>query len=243
MRQVIWVVAAFIFLVVRPAFSDIADVSISGSVSGSGSLTVECGVGLMNPPQGCVNVFEGLYLQTEGYNFTATNPGLDAFSDSASAFALYGNLEGQADQSVTLGPDSIHFQLDASDAASAFLVSYNASDSSSVSAKFYLTVLSTYTLSDDFFSVTSDSDELFDSLGTVVSPSSIIAPGWYTFKASITENGSGGYLTKPASDQGGGFTEADFAPVPTPEPRWTALVFAILLAGYVVATRRKPRSA
>jgi hypothetical protein len=57
------------------ALADMVNVSVNGTVSGSGSVTNECFPGLTNPPQSpaCVEVYPGLYLDTIPFSFNATN--------------------------------------------------------------------------------------------------------------------------------------------------------------------------
>jgi hypothetical protein len=55
-----------------PALADIINVGVNASVSGSGTMTVECGVALVNPPAGCINVFMNLYQAFVPLSFTST---------------------------------------------------------------------------------------------------------------------------------------------------------------------------
>jgi hypothetical protein len=55
-----------------PALADIINVGVNASVSGSGTMTVECGVALVNPPAGCINVFMGIYKAFVPLSFTST---------------------------------------------------------------------------------------------------------------------------------------------------------------------------
>jgi hypothetical protein len=54
-----------------PALADIINVGVNASVSGQGTMTVECGLALVNPPAGCINVFMGLYKAFVPLNFTS----------------------------------------------------------------------------------------------------------------------------------------------------------------------------
>jgi hypothetical protein len=71
-------------LTVSPILADIVNVAVNGTVSGSGSVTVECGVGLINPPAGCVDVSMGLYLDTTSFSFSGTNSDQLLYGTSAS---------------------------------------------------------------------------------------------------------------------------------------------------------------
>ena len=67
----IWCVSiSFAILAATPAFPGlITDLSVNGPVSGNGTVTTECGVALINPPAGCIDVGMGLFEQTVPLTF------------------------------------------------------------------------------------------------------------------------------------------------------------------------------
>src|SRR5579862_1053381 len=98
-------ISGLLLSTMQPALPDIVDVTVNGSVSASGYMTVECGVGLLNPPPGCVNAFMGLYLQTVSLNFTGTNSNQTTFSDGTTVTGVYGaSLSATAFQTTEVDP-------------------------------------------------------------------------------------------------------------------------------------------
>lgn len=238
-------------LAVSPALPDIVDVAVNGSVSGSGSVTVECGVGLMNPPPGCVEVYPGLYLKTTPFSFSATNSGQLMYSDSVSQppglNPLLQAFPYQTTSPDIAGPGTL--EIDLGDDYSDFgLVNFQLLENDSISAAFDLTqesMLSLVLVSE--FGGATGSAELLDSDGNVIAtlPSAgstafldLLAAGAYQLDFSMSGGAEGSYN----SNTGGDFQASLFAtatPIPEPEPRWTLL--AVMLGVYVVFRRQRVR--
>lgn len=94
---------SFAILAATPAFPGlITGVSVNGTVSGSGTVTTECGVALISPPAGCIDVGMGLFEQTVPLTFSGTNTQLGSFGAFGSATGIFGGtVDASATQFVT----------------------------------------------------------------------------------------------------------------------------------------------
>lgn len=227
-------------LAISPANADVIDVSVSGSVSGSGTMSVECA-----PVGGnCMPATGGLTPhETVMYNFSAST------SDSASATAPDGlvvsTIDAYANQGVTATADSILLSVSAGFSAEGIALYVGETDTDDVLASFDLTQASVVTFSAGG-SGGEVVDELLDSQGNVIANiGSTLAmlvdlePGMYALEV----NANGG--TSEAIP-GGQLDVTDFqfalgaSFVPVPEPR--SAVFAALLPALLaicIASRRR----
>lgn len=125
---------------IRPALPDIVDVTVNGSVSGSGFLTIACA--LSTP--GCIAGPGGDFL-TVPYSFSGTNTELGAFSDSGSTVSTTGIdfpypalAQGYADQDTTATADALDITLTGGHSASGAPF-YGGSENDNISVSFDLT--------------------------------------------------------------------------------------------------------
>src|ERR1700722_2321141 len=102
-------------LMIGPALLDVVDVTINGSLSGSGSMTTEC----FDLGPDCMGTF-GMppLLETVPYSYSATNTLLGAaFEISGNAVGIgpgvLGSLEYHGFQEVTATADSLDIALEA----------------------------------------------------------------------------------------------------------------------------------
>jgi hypothetical protein len=106
-----YVSVALAVLAVNPAFASIIDVSMNGSVFGSGAVTFFC-FSDDNP-----NCPQGTTVSTPPFNFSGTNTQLGMFTASGSASGIDPNsgelttASGQANQTATASGDSFSLDL------------------------------------------------------------------------------------------------------------------------------------
>jgi hypothetical protein len=223
-------------LAISPAFADIINVTVNGSVSGSGSVTVACAEGTPGCTEG--GPFGGFFM-TVPYSFSANNTSLGAFSDSASSFA--------AQYSLTT-TESLDIRLMGGHSASAAPI-FTASESDSISIGFNLTEASLIDLSGGGVGIGSNVGELLDSHGNVIlmlpnSPAHVFAdlePGIYALTASASGGGSGSLVGSVNVTDFLPSLDARFAPLPTPETTgapFAALLGALIGACALARTRR-----
>ena len=238
-------------LVVSPALPDIADVTVNGSISGSGDMDVACG----SATPGCMQVGDGLYRLTVSYSFGDTNTALGDFSDSGGASLpspFGGSVDGFADENTVATPQSLDIELVGDNSADGIFNSAFSEESDSISVLFDLTEPSVMDLS-GFNGVPGPfAGQLLDSHGNVIlvipanvgSTSLVLEPGTYQLDASA----EGDYFDDGSDELIGNVTDfdvdlhADFTPVPTPEPRWAILAALLsLVLGASVVYRRHLR--
>lgn len=220
-------------LAVNPGLADlITNVSVNGSISGSGVVTT--GV----PSTG---------EKTHPFSFSGTNTQLGGISRTGG----FGDSGAEADQSATATASSLAISMDGMVFVSQDqgpVPHFSAGVNNSISLTFTLTVESLMRLSSMFFSELpsgSDSGSLLDSMGNVILAlpfnnlpfPTALEPGTYTFEEALT-----------------GFTEIDFPRsefiseaqlfdlraqfAAVPEPRWAWVApMGLLILGY--CRRRK----
>lgn len=244
-----------VFLAASPVLADIVDVTVNGTVSGTGSVTVECGVGLLNPPPGCVNAYMGLYLDTIPFSFSATNSDRLLFGTSElEAPGPYGPnpllqaFPYQTTRVDPVGPGTLEIDLGDiySLSTGAAITNFLLNENDSFSATFDLTEASMVSLSFDAFGEATGSGELLDSGGNVLvtlpsvggatSPD-LLEPGSYQLDLSLTGGVDGPFTKSP------GYFQASLGlaayPIATPEPR--GLVLAALLSMALGSWGRRAR--
>ncbi len=221
------------------ALPDLINVSAGSSVSGSGYLAFFCGV----TTPGCV-IPPGIATYTYSFN---NGSGTSSVSSSNPP---WGPVSGIAGVNTPSTPDSLDIDLFGEHAAQSAPF-YGGNESASVSVTFDLTEASLMQLSIQGFTdttVTSYSDELLDSHGNVIlSPpfgftnsSTLLAAGTYTWDVSLAGGGTGSFCGSCSQTDFDFRIDANFAPVPTPEPRGAVVgALVALMFGCLVAARRR----
>jgi hypothetical protein len=225
---------AVVFLIVSPALADlITDVTVNGSVSGTGNMTLRCFF-QGSPPPGCAQALPLVYIQDVSTSFSATNTQVGDFSDSSQATGIGPTeLDIIASQSTTATADSL--SVDLYTAFSIFMRApihyYDVSLQNSIAVGFELTTESLLQVS-GYLGL--GDTQLFDSNGNPLftgpccNSSLILGPGMYKFTQSLPMTADGGF---PVFDHEGTYfvSELDANFTPIPEPRWTGLTALIAL--------------
>lgn len=239
-------------LFVGPALADVIDVTVNNTVSGSGSLTVDCGLG--NPDPNCTPPSQFLPpTETVQYSFNGTNTQPGPFSDSGSATATNaGFIQGYADQNVTSTADSIDISLSGGHSADGAILLFDTNETDTISVSFDLTQQSVVQLEGGGLGTPFPVNvgELLDSQGNVIlvatnSPNSAfmdLDPGMYQLESTVSGSAMG---AGPGSggDNVQDFVlglEASFTPVPEPQWAFVGAFLAIMLGGYLLPRRRLP---
>jgi len=233
----------------------ISNVTVNGSVSGAGSVTVECGIAT----PGCQPAGSMGGTLSVSYSFGGGGTQLGSFfsaggsattpSDVPNASAD-GYAEGLAYQVSAPTADSLGIFFSAGRFGTGAFKYFSGSEAGSVSIGFDLTEASTVNLSGFISSGTApNAGELLDSAGNVLlvlpigvsSASTVLEPGMYRYDASIEGIGLNSFR---GSDEALDFRanlEATFTPVPTPEPRWSVLaaLLAGIAGGFIIPRRRR----
>lgn len=241
-------------LAAAPALPDIIDVTVSGSVSGSGTVLEPCDPTFT---QGCMRYGGGPYSVYIPYSFNGTNTQIGSFSASSGP-TVSGPGPGGAgfaseNTSLCLAPtpcpptagDAIYIEL--TGGHSAFGYYYTATESAGITISFDLTQESEATL---YSGVGLSSGGLMDSNGDVLLPipqagpaSTVLPPGAYQLKDSDS-GGSQGTAFSQTGDvtDFDTFLTAQFTPVPTPEPRGAVFgALALMLITFPASRRRRAR--
>jgi hypothetical protein len=252
MRRNLCTVIGLGALMIGPALPDVVDVTVNGSLSGSGGMTTECTQ--LGP--NCVGTF-GMppLLETVPYSYSATNTQLGtAFDTSGEAVGTAPGAQGALDyhafQEVTATADNLDIALEAGQMPDGVL-SWDGTATQTISLGFELTEESVIQLDVSPFGLLgTNSGDLLDSHGNVIlkmpfpfgSTSAVLAPGTYYMDASVSGSANGFIM-------GDGNNVEDFAwmlnstftPVATPEPpvAFFAALLAMMLGGYEVSRRRR----
>lgn len=227
------------FLAIGPALADVVDVTVNGTVSGGGYLTVYCDLSTpgCEPPGPA-----GEGTMDLPYSFGGTNTHLGAFSESGGVDADPFSISAYAGEDTTATPESLGISLTAGWSCICFNQGFDEYDN--ISVYFDLTTESVIQLQQGGdLSDTFNSGVLLDSHGNVILPgilglpgSAILQPGMYQLDASMQGGGDSAYYPGVEYD-----LTADFTPVATPEPRWAlvAAFLAVMSGGYAVSRRRR----
>jgi hypothetical protein len=225
-------------LAVSPAFPDIiTNVSVLGSVSGTGTTTGECGVYApgTQPPECTVNPVPGLYFESDPFSFSGTNIQLGFFDQVGQGTGRGSSLGAAASQTTSAAPDSLLISLvntiDPIGPGQFFAVALD----NEISLTFTLTVESLVQLTDLADDV-SISNQLLDSHGNVIfvlpsngSPSLVLQPGTYEFKDSLSNGCS--FCGQMGNELDVGLeVNAQFTAI-IPEPRWAWILLIALRLG------------
>jgi hypothetical protein len=252
--------AAMYSLAAIPALADLVNVTVNGTVSASGSLSAVCNPNDDTP--GCMPGGGGVPpLVTTPFSFSAPDGLLGSFSQSWSATTIIGgSVQPFADEITSLclampsvgcppaSGDGLYVQL--TGGHSALAISYSTQETEMMTMSFELTDPTDVTLYSSVFSGSAtNGGEILNCSGTNVllsvplngDASTFLPAGSYELYVSDGGRASG------ASFEGGSVTDsqlyltAQFAPVPTPEPR-AASIAALLSAamcGFLLHRRRK----
>jgi hypothetical protein len=239
-------------LAIGPALADIVNVTVNGSVSGSGSVTTYCFV-----PE-CMSPDSGQFVSFP-FSFTATNTQLGLFVTSGGASSPgppetnFASIQASMSENTTATADALEITLSQNFMSEDVAPSAFASLNESTAVSFNLTAESNIQLTDnpEGDAPFTNSVELLDSKGNVIlvvpcgnfscsTVSTVLEPGTYQLDDSMS---SGGGIAVGSPEFFSADLNASFTPV-VPEPRWTiiATLLAALLGGYVMS-RRTPSSA
>lgn len=238
------------------ALPNVMDVTVDGSVSSSGLVSAVCALGTPNCVPGSPP------LLTVPYSFSGTNTQLGAFTDSWSASTPIGGLVlSYADETTSVciaqppvgcgpfgGGDTLYVELTGGHDAAA--VAWTAQEAESITVSFDLTEESVVTLYPSvLFGTASNGGQLLDSNGDVLltaplegtSASITLQPGMYQLDASVSGGALGGELQSGNTTDSLMYLDAQFNPVPTPEPRGVAgaALLVIMACGYVAYRRHR----
>ncbi len=242
-------------LAIGPTLADIVDVTVNGSLSGSGSVGSYC---LGNPPApGCFQAFLGdsNFFESFPFSFSATTTQLGEFGASGGAWTT-GDTDGAnimafASENTTATADALEITLLQNAFTGGIVVLSNVTLNDSIAASFSLTEESKIQLNGiGFGELSSNTGELLDSKGNVIlvvpslnaissTISTVLPPGTYQLDDSIVNSAFGNSDENVEID-----LNASFTPV-VPEPRWTiiATLLAGLLGGYVMSRRETVKRA
>jgi len=240
----IWIGA----LTISPALPDIVDVSVNGSVSGSGSVTVACA--LSTP--GCMAVPPFGFFITVPYNFSATNTSLGSFSDSGSASgepSFPATVSSFATQDTSATSQELDIVLTGGHSATS-APSYTASETDNISVSFELTEPSIVELAGGGFGIGPGVGELLDSNGNVILTVSSpvpefgeLGPGTYQLRAAASGGGFGAFASDVRTTDFDFSLDGSFTPIPEPRGAIFAAMFAIVLGGIALSRRRRTSKA
>jgi hypothetical protein len=242
-------------IAMRPVSADVIDVTVDGSVSGDGSVTVSCA--LTTP--GCVpgGPIPGGGLFTDDYSFSGVNTALGAFTDSGSVTSSIfsgATASSFASQNTSSTLESVGFVLMGGHSATG--PSFSAHENDKISVGFDLTESSMVQLLGIVFGPSfgaSNAGELLDSDGNVIlvipvsgppTASTLLAPGSYKLEAAASGGGSGAAFQPINTTDFTLALRADFTPIATPEPQGAALaaLLAIMCGGFAASRRSKQGS-
>jgi hypothetical protein len=246
----LWTMIGLGALMIGPALPDVVDVTVNGSLSGSGGMTTEC----FQLGPNCVGTF-GMppYLETVPYSYSATNTQLGtAFEISGYAVGTapgaLGSLEYHGFQEVTATADSLDIALEAGQMPDGVL-SWDGTAAETISLGFELTEESVIQLDvSPFGPLGTNSGDLLDSQGNVIfampfpfgSASAVLAPGTYYMDASVGGSASGFMGNGNNVEDFAWMLNSTFTPVATPEPpvAFFAALLAMMLGAHEVSRRR-----
>jgi hypothetical protein len=252
--------ATICFLAAIPALADLVNVSVNGTVSASGSLSAVCNPNDDTP--GCMPGWNGVPpLVTTPFSFSAPDSLFGSFSQSWSATTIIGGLvQPFADENTSLclatpsvscppaSGDGLYVQL--TGGHSALAISYSTQETEMMTLSFELTDPTDVTLYRSVFSgSTTNPGEILDSSGTNVllsvplngDASTFLPAGSYELYVSDSGRASGSSFESGSVTDSQLYLTAQFARVPTPEPR-TASITALLSAaifGFLWCRRRR----
>lgn len=234
------------------ALADVIDVTVNGSVSGSGFTQGPCTLG----SPGCTAEPSGPARTTIPFSLSGTDTQLGSSSFTSNP-TLNGSSVFATEDTVFCIPQGIvncppgtgeALYIDLTDGYNpGGSLTFVSSATESMSISFSLTDPSLVTLyGGEILGTASNGGEVLDSMGNIIlqppvlgDASAVLQPGAYQLDASVgatdqVEFSQSGDITNSEL-----FLTAQFSPVPTPESRWTILAALLpaILAGYVLSHR------
>ncbi len=244
-----------------PALADLANVSVNGTVSASGSVSAVCNPNDDTP--GCMPGGNGVPpLVTTPFSFSAPDTLLGSFSSPPwnATTIIGGTVQPFSDENTSLclathsvscppaSGDGLYVELTGGHSAAA--ISYSTQETEMMTMSFELTDPTDVTLYSSVFSgSTTNPGEILDSTGTNVllsvplngDASTFLPAGSYELYVSDSGRASGASFEPGSVTDSQLYLTAQFAPVPTPEPR-AASITALLSAGvcgFLLRRRRR----
>ncbi len=233
-------------LAIGPTLADIVNVTVNGSVSGSGSVTTFC-----NVPE-CMSPDSGQFVSFP-FSFTGTNTELGLFVASGGASSPgppetnFASIQASISENTTATADALEITLSQNVMSGGVAPFAFAMLNESIAVSFNLTEESKIQLTDNAEEASSTSSvELLDSKGNVIlvvpcgnfscsTVSTVLQPGTYQLDDSMASEGA---VAINSPEFFSADLNASFTPV-VPEPRWTiiATLLAALLGGFVMSRR------
>ena len=244
-----------------PALADLVNVSVNGTVSASGSLSAVCNPNDDTP--GCMPGGGGVPpLVTTPFSFSASDTQLGSFSQSWNATTIIGgSVQPFADEStsVCLASPSLGcppasgdgLYVDLTGGHSALAISYSSQETEMMTMSFQLTDPTEVTLYSSVpLGSTTNGGEILDSSGTHVllgvpvngDASTFLPAGSYELYVSDSGGASGSSFQSSSITDSQLYLTAQFAPVPTPEPRAASIVTLLFGAIFGSLLRRRRRA-
>jgi hypothetical protein len=243
-------------LAIGPILADVINITVNGSVSGSGGVTTYCLENLGSPE---CSEFGSNQMESFPFAFSATNIQLGVFVASGGASSpgppenAIASVQANGSENTTATADALEITLAQDVNSDGVAIDPTVALNDSIAVTFNLTEESKIQLTDNLGGdASSNSVELLDSDDNVIlvvqcadfscsTVSTLLAPGTYQLDDSLVTDAFGGLAG--LNDSFSADLNASFTPV-VPEPRWTiiATLLAALLGGYVMS-RLRPSSA
>ena len=251
--------AAICSLAAIPALADLVNVSVNGTVSASGRLSVVCNPNDDTP--GCMPGGNGVPpLVTTPFSFSASDTQLGSFSQSWTATTIIGGLvQPFAEENTSLclatpsvgcppaSGDALYVELTGGHAGPA--ISFTTQETEMMTISFQLTAPTDATLySSSFLGSAANGGEILDSTGTNVllsvplnsDASTFLPAGSYELFVLDSGGAFGSLFQSGSVTDSELFLTAQFAPVPTPEPRSASIVTLFgAICGSLLRRRRR----
>lgn len=243
-----------------PAGANLIDVTVNGTVTASGSVSAVCNPNDSTP--GCMPGEDGAPpLVTTPFSFSASDTQLGLFSQSWSASTVAGgSVQPFVDEntSLCLAPpslgcppatgDALYVELTGGHSGSA--ITYMTQETEMMTLSFQLTAPTDATLySSSFSGGAANGGEILDSTGTNVllsvplnsDASTFLPPGAYELYVSASGGAFGNLYQTGSVTDSNLYLTAQFAPVPTPEPRAASMaaLLSAAICGFLVRRRRR----
>jgi hypothetical protein len=253
--------AAVTWLAAVPVHADLVNVTVNGTVSASGSVSAVCNPNDSTP--GCMPGEGGAPpLVTDQFSFSASDTQLGSYSQSWSASTIAGGLvQPFADENTSVclatpsmncppaSGDALYVNLTGGHSGSA--ITYFTEETETMTLSFQLTAPTEATLYSSVWSGNAgNGGEILDSTGATVllsvptdgDASTLLQPGFYELYVTDGGGASGNLYQTGSVTDSQLYLTAQFAAVPTPEPR-EASIMALLGAGLFGFLLRRRRAA
>jgi hypothetical protein len=245
--------AAIYSLATIPALADLINVSVNSTVSASGSVSAVC-----NPNDDTPGCMQGTpSLVTNQFSFSASDTQFGSFSRPWNAGTVAGGSVtpfADVNTAVCLAAPSMGCPPAAGDALyveltgghSGFAITYQTDETEIVTMSFQLTDPTDATLYSSSVPATAvNVNEILDSTGTKVllnsDASTFLPPGSYELYVFESGGAFGNFSQSGSVTDSHLYLTAQFAPVPTPEPRTTSIaaLLSAAICGFWVRRRRR----